>query len=181
MQNFETLIGQALAEGKSVDSIAKQVTEAFNTVLKQKQEAEAKAKAVSARTKLIDGVEKSFWTHVKEEKFSGTDAAALAWLVIVNDSEYGKSIEDPETLKDLFNHIINLLEHAEDSFRVTKGMKDAFGDIAEIFDLGQVFKVNKPKEPVNKSNEKCSCGLDRKCQPTRSDKDVIESFLRGLH
>lgn len=179
MTNFETLISQALAEGKSVDSIAAQVTEAFNTVLKQKQEAEAKAKTKSAREKLIEGVEQSFWAHVQEEKLSGTDAAALAWLVYVNDTEEGKAMEDPEVLKDFFNHLISILEHADDSFKIKRGLKETFGELSEVFDFGQMFKIEKPLNK-SKEKEKCTRGPDRECKPTRSDRERIEDFLRKL-
>lgn len=172
MSNFETLIGQALAAGTSPDVLAKQMTEAFNTALKQKQEAEAKTKAASAREKLINEIEQSFWHNVKEETLSGADAAALAWLIAVKDSEYGKSIEDPAVLKDFFDHILNIFSHAEDSFKIKRGLKDAFGDISEIFDFGQMFQIDK--------SDKIRGGPDRKCECSSSDKDVIQRFLDSL-
>lgn len=169
MQDFKTMISQALDSGMSPEDIAKRFTDAFN-------EANAKKEApVSARDKLIKVIEDNFWFRVKKEKekVSTLDAVALAWLTIVRDTEYGKSIEDTETLKDLFNHISDVVDHAADSFRLKKGLRDAVGDLVEVFDFGQVFKVD------NKSKDE-KAGPDRKCQCKRSDKDIIDEFLEAL-
>lgn len=178
MQDFKTLISQALANGIDPDTIAKQMTDAFNEAYNQKEEAEAKAKAASARKTFIEAVEGKFWEHIRAEKLKSSDAAALAFLVYVNDSEYGKSIKDVETLKAFFEHLCNILEGAETSFKVKQRAESIADDISHFFWPDQ-NKSKKVEKPQNKSKD-IEGGTDRKKELIITDEDRIKAFLSKL-
>lgn len=178
MDDFKTLISQALAKGVDPDTLAKQMTDAFNEAYKQKEKEEAEAKAANARKTFIDAVEKMFWEHIEAGKLKGSDAAALAFLVYVNDNEYGKSIENPETLKAFFNHLCAVLEGAETSFKIKQRAESIADDISHFFWPDQ-NKSKKVEKPQNNSKD-TEGGTDRKKELIITDEDRIKAFLNEI-
>lgn len=173
MSDFETLIGQALAKGVSPEDLAKQMSEALNKVNEQKKAAEAKAKELSYREKMIDDVDNAFTVHMEAGHFTTNDAVALTFLIIMKDTEFGKSIKSKEDVEALWDHICDTYRAIPETFKLKKGFKDIFGDIVDKLDFGQAVCLNKSKDTRGGSGRKDKTD-------TKSDADRIKEFLNSL-
>lgn len=74
--DFEAMIRTELAQGSSMEDIAKKVGGIMNSI-----QDEEKAK-VNKRQEYIDEIEKVFWTNAKSDCFGIKDVSALALLVV---------------------------------------------------------------------------------------------------
>ncbi len=177
------MIGKALAEGTDPEVLAEQMKTAFNKALTQKKAAAAEAKAKEAkdnfeRNRAISAIDKSFWEHVKNEHLNLTDAVSLTFLILVNDTDFGKSLKTTSELSSLYKQIEDMTKSIEDTFKLKQSFERIFGDnIDKVFDFSGALKMpNKSKD----SKDGDTGGTDRKCQINISDGDRIARFLRSL-
>lgn len=163
--DFDTMIAKALAEGISAEDIAAKVSAALN------KSKENEKKKPQTRETMIEGISKIFDEHVKKEHLDLSDAAALIWLCIVQDTDIGKDITSPEELSELLVYVTEDVGHMAEKWEMQKALKKIFCVSEHECSCGGA--CNKSKEKKEERNG----GTGRVPQ---SDREIIEGFLKHL-
>lgn len=167
MNQFENMIANAMKGGMSTEDIAKQLSEALNSVAN-------KSKADEARQQHLEGLHKTLVGHFDEGKFTISDAAMIT-LIVVNDTENGKKW-DADQIAKFFTYTYEKIKAMPAMFEASTTMRDAMGDLASMID-SIVSKSKDTKGGTERKDGNCSCTVHKIIE---SDAEKINRFLESL-
>lgn len=168
MNDFEVMITKAMKGGMSPEDIAKQLSEALNSVANKSKEDEARAKHLDALHETLVG-------HFDEGKFTIGDAAAMITLIVANDTEKGKSWNADQIAK-FFTFASEKVKAMPAMFDASTTMRDAVSDFTSMLEN----IINKSKDNnggTDRRDGSCSCTIHK---VTESDAQKINRFLESL-
>lgn len=122
MNDFESLIGKMLADGKTPEEIAAIMTNALNKAEEQKKEADQKTN----KARYIEGLKKTFNDRRnKNENLIDQDAAAVVTIVAASDPAYADIFETSNDVEAYYEFVKNGIHDLPNSFKTIQRLRRA--------------------------------------------------------
>ena len=158
MVNFDEIIALAMKEGKSIEEIAKEMTDALNEASKPK---------ITPRDAYLNELQDQVEDAIDDEEFDLSDAIAVLTLCVVENHD-DWSLEGIKGFVDSINEQIAVTAKTIDC--VEHG-----GNIVEVL-MGSLADALKNESKSKGDKSDCTCGS----QCHRSDDEKLNMFLKNL-
>lgn len=170
MEDFKSLIKEAISSGKTIEEVMKDISAAANEV--------EKGLELSNRDAYLNDLESTLVININSGEFDIEDAARLTTLVVCDGIE-GREIMDVNDIKEFYKLTLGFLKVLPDTWRLYDRILNAspLGDTSKIF--SDLFN-NKSKE---KREKKTPAAADVKMtinsKPV-TDEQIIRKFVDWL-
>ena len=159
MTDFNKIIEAALAEGRSIEDIAKEMSDALNEASKPK---------LDPREVYLDELQMLVDDAIDDEEFDLEDSIAVLVLNVVENH--------PDWSLDAIKAFESSLEN---HIETTEKMVDCVENDGNIFEMfGNMLTEALEGALGNKSKDEKDCKRGGQCH--RSDDETLKHFLRGL-
>ena len=165
MNDFETLIGKMLADGKSSEDIASLMTDALNKAEKQKKDAEVK----TTKAKVVDNMVKVFNESVESGNLDLVDMAAGITIAAVKDPKMGEDITTADDVMRFYNIAVDTIKQIPMLYRTQ-------AKIGELLDMFTGGKHETPPPSARKETPKPT----NKSKSKDEDWEKVQAFLNEI-